>query len=129
MHGEGVYIYPDRTKYDGPFIEGFKEGMVNSSGLMEDAISEIFKKTRDMAGGVYFPDGRKFIGEFVNGSMRARSFEFPDGRIYSGNFLNGLPHHSGVLKFSDGRYYKGEFEQGQSTARAMGLCRRSTLSR
>lgn len=68
-----------------------------------------------------FPDGRKFIGEFVNGSIEGKGvFEFPDGRIYSGNFLNGLPHHSGVLKFSDGRYYKENLNRAKGTARGYG---------
>ena len=34
-----------------PLSKDSKRVMVNTPGLMEDAISEIFKKTRDMAGG------------------------------------------------------------------------------
>ena len=50
MEKEFIFILTGPSMMD-PLSKDSKRGMVNTSGLMEDAISEIFKKTRDMAGG------------------------------------------------------------------------------
>ena len=47
---EFIFILTGPSMMD-PLSKDSKRGMVKTSGLMEDIISEIFKKTRDMAEG------------------------------------------------------------------------------
>ena len=61
-----------------------------------------------------WPDGRHYIGDFVNAQMHGfgkMSWQEHDGEkcVYKGQMLANVIHGDGELSKSNGDFYKGEF--------------------
>lgn len=66
----GVVIYPDGTRYEGPFADGKPSGI----GLLE------------------LPDGGVYEGVFSGGEPNGKEvFSAANGDVYRGMFANGYP--------------------------------------
>ncbi|MDX1777064.1 MAG: hypothetical protein R3297_10815, partial [Desulfobulbales bacterium] len=60
------------------------------------------------AGTLVFSDGRKYMGNFVNGSFSGRGvLLLPDKRQYEGEWQNDLPNGFGTQTNPDGTVYTG----------------------
>lgn len=88
VNGEGIFIYDDKSKYEG----AFKDGKRNGKGVFTYVDGEIFE-------GIYL-DGQR------NG---AGKYSFSNGDSYIGSFKAGLREGKGVYTFGDGSSYNGAF--------------------
>jgi hypothetical protein len=64
-----------------------------------------------------WPDGRHYIGEFVNSQMQGQgkmTWLSKTGRkiVYKGQFLANVFHGQGKLNLQNGDFYEGQFENG-----------------
>jgi hypothetical protein len=90
--GEGVFSWPDGTKYEGQMFENELSG--------EGTCTRI--------------DQRKYKGQWVGNKMEGRGvFTGKDGNMYEGEYKNDLKHGSGVFVYADGRRYDGQWEHGE----------------
>ncbi|CAH0559394.1 unnamed protein product [Brassicogethes aeneus] len=78
--GGGHILFPDGTRYDGNFENGF----FNGQGVLS------------------FPDGAKYEGEFLQGWFHGHGiFLRADGMRYEGEFRGGKMRGLGLITFSD----------------------------
>ena len=78
-HGEGVFMFPDGTKYEG----GWRDGMMKGQGTYTHPngskyIGEHKDNQPNGRGTMTYPDGEKCIGEWEN-------VAFPNGECYDKN--------------------------------------------
>lgn len=67
-NGQGIYIHPDKSRYDGQF----KAGSFNGQGTFK------------------WPDGVEYSGEWKNGLPNGQGImTLPDGLQYEGDWKNG----------------------------------------
>ena len=60
------------------------------------------------AGSLAFPQGDRYIGEFVKGRRRGNgTYTFACGDVYEGLWKNDVRHGMGVLRYANGDVYKG----------------------
>ena len=60
-HGRGIFTWPDGSKYEGDFKQGFRTGN----------------------GTTYFPEEDIYVGEFLNGEMHGIGiYNYENGRRY-----------------------------------------------
>lgn len=88
-YGQGVYIHPDESRYDGQF----KAGSFNGEG--------IFK----------WPDGGEYSGEWKNGLPNGNGLmTLPDGSRYEGEWKKG--HVVGKVTYVPSSKRKGSPKRG-----------------
>ena len=102
-HGPGVMVFPDGSKYEGPFVE--------------DAMTGECKYTYASSGDVYsgaFVDGKKhgqgsylfkasqstFMGRWENGAFVEGEWILRDGSTYKGVFVDGKPAGEGTFSWA-----------------------------
>ena len=78
MTGKGIYLWRNKQRYEGDFVNGIKHGK-----------------------GIYiWPDGFEYNGEYVNGIREGRGiYKWKDGRVFEGLFKNGKPDGKGKLTY------------------------------
>ena len=65
-------------------------------------------------GTLLLPDGRRYTGQFVNGSFNGSGrYTWLDGRQYTGEFKNNAFDGKGKLSFPDGKAYEGQFRENR----------------
>ncbi len=135
--GQGIYAYPDGTRYEG----AFKNSLPNGNGVF------------------YFINGEKYVGDFEDGKRSGKgkmvrrdnstynvgawledeylgnfkegvggrslgciqgdcfdgygTYNFPSGDRYRGPFYNNKPHGRGTVYFQEGQRYEGELQNGE----------------
>ena len=68
FNGEGMYIYPDKSKYVGRIIKGLKQGHGNQVWSPHDKYDGEFKDDKFSGKGTLIQfGGYKWVGEFENG--------------------------------------------------------------
>eukprot|EP00934_Nitzschia_sp_Nitz4_P002124 Nitzschia sp. Nitz4//scaffold341_size29662//15258//16685//NITZ4_008039-RA/size29662-processed-gene-0.27-mRNA-1//-1//CDS//3329548549//2124//frame0 len=88
-HGHGTLTNPQGDVYEGPFIDGIKEG-----------------KGANMT----YHDGRSFKGRYHLGKMREGHLIFADGSYYEGLLENNKRSGFGLYKFKNGDQYEGQWK-------------------
>lgn len=84
MHGRGVLIFPNETRYAGQFKEGCAEGY----------------------GEKYWPDGRSYKGYWKQNKMHGKGELMAlTMDLYIGGFKNGFPHGNGIRRWPNGDIY------------------------
>ena len=114
-NGEGVYVFPDGSRYNGMF----KNRRIEGEGTLEYADKS--KYTGSFIGGaqhgqglMQYSDGSSYEGNFDNGIMSGKGILIgTDGSRYEGDFDGGLFHGKGTFTFPDGKVYEGDFKSGQ----------------
>ena len=83
---------PKETRYNGPRVNGKKEGK-----------------------GIYlYPNGSRYEGYFKNDKKEGPGiFYYINGDRYEGQFKNGNYHGDGIFYFSNGDKYEGQFENNK----------------
>lgn len=130
--GEGVYVWPNGTRYEGKFKRGVPHGQgvkTTPGGMRMEG------EWRDgKLGGrcvVSFPDGRRYEGDSYD-SMGTKMFPndghgvmtYPDGTRYEGAWRNGKAdtlssHEQGVMTMPDGTRYEGGWSAGMPNGRGV----------
>lgn len=86
-------------------IESEKSKLQNEIKKINDQIDKKYLIT--------WPDGKKYIGEMLNGKRHGKgSYSSSKGK-YEGDFQLDNFHGKGVLTFSDGSKYEGEFKDSK----------------
>jgi hypothetical protein len=114
-NGEGVYVFPDGSRYNGMF----KNRRIEGEGTLEYADKSRY--TGSFIGGtphgqglMQYSDGSSFQGNFDNGIISGTGIlSGADGSRYEGGFVEGLFHGKGTFTFPDGKVYEGDFKSGQ----------------
>jgi len=113
-NGEGVYMFPDGSRYSGMF----KNRRIEGEGTLEYADKSRY--TGSFIGGaphgqglMQYSDGSSFQGNFDNGNISGTGIlTGADGSRYEGDFVEGLFHGRGTFTFPDGKVYEGDFKGG-----------------
>ena len=132
--GEGLFAYPDGSKYEGQFQAGKPDGwgtFTNPAG--EKYIGTFRQGLRHGKGTLYYPDSTYITGDWVEGEYMGNSqiepgrtgcivgdctngrgtYIFKDGIAkYVGQFRNGVPHGDGVIYYANGERYVGHWANG-----------------
>ncbi len=133
-NGEGLFAYPDGSKYEGQFQEGKPDGwgtFTNPAG--EKYVGTFRQGLRHGKGTLYFADSTYITGDWVEGEYMGNSriepgrvgcivgdctngrgtYIFKDGIAkYVGEFRNGMPHGDGVIYYANGERYVGHWADG-----------------
>jgi len=133
-NGEGVYAYPDGSKYEGQFFAGKPDGWGTFYYPNGDKYIGGFKLGYQHGKGtLYHPDETQTVGEWRDGEYIGNPtieagqvgcisgncengrgmYIFPEGSAkYIGNFANGKPNGEGVINYANGERYKGHWKDG-----------------
>lgn len=132
--GEGVFAYPDGSKFEGQFLAGKPDGWGTFHFTNGDRYIGSFKfGFQHGKGTLYHPDETQTVGEWREGEyMGNPTIEqgqigcisgncengrgmliYPEGAAkYIGNFVDGQPNGEGVINYSNGERYKGNWKEG-----------------
>lgn len=103
MHGFGVFNNPYGV-FEGEFRFGFLEGKAVASFCNGDRYSGEFHHSQMTGYGCYYnmTDGTQIIGVFDNGVCNKHGKKiYPDGRVYIGEFLNDVENGKGIMISGD----------------------------
>merc|ERR1712023_125114 len=93
MSGSGVLRYKESGRvFMGTFVEGKK-----------------------IDGELTNPDGKKYVGPFENEKQHGKNGTcyYPDGKVYQGEWVNGHRTGFGKMTKPDGSYYEGQWLDDQ----------------
>lgn len=134
IEGQGIYGYPDGSKYEGYF----KNGQPHGEGVFSYLNGDIYRGSFYMG----FPNGQGELTEFNGNSLKGfwkegefrgnneesaprwgclkgdcdsgyGTFLFEDGAVYTGTFFKGQPHGKGILQYKNGDRYDGEVAESE----------------
>ncbi len=133
-NGEGLFAYPDGSKYEGQFRNGKPDGWGTFTNPMGEKYVGTFRQgLRHGKGTLYFSDSTFITGDWIEGEYMGNSriepgrvgciagnctdgrgtYIFKDGVAkYVGEFRNGLPHGEGVIYYANGERYVGQWANG-----------------
>ncbi len=134
IDGEGVFAYPDGSKYEGQFMEERPDGWGTFHYPNGDKFTGTFQSGyRHGKGTFYHTNETQTIGEWRGGeymgnpniehgqigciSGNCKDGEgmliYPDGAAkYIGMFTDGKPNGEGVINYANGERYKGTWKAG-----------------
>ncbi|MEZ4965608.1 MAG: caspase family protein [Saprospiraceae bacterium] len=133
-NGEGIFAYPDGSKYEGHFVNSKFDGQGTFHFANGDQYVGTFKEnypdgqgTRTYANG-HEETGEWEQGEFVGSSLIESgkvgctqgdcengkgTYIYKEGSAkYVGDFKNGMPHGYGICNYANGDRYRGEWLEG-----------------
>jgi hypothetical protein len=85
-------VYPDRTEYEGQFVNGQREGK----------------------GVLYLDDNELYFGDWANDTLNGYGvYIFKNGERYTGEFVEGLREGVGKYIFFNGNYFDGTWKGGK----------------
>ncbi|MBX2890872.1 MAG: caspase family protein [Saprospiraceae bacterium] len=134
-NGQGIFAYPDGSKYEGQFLKGkfhgqgvfyfangdkyegeFKENYPDGQGTRTYAVNNQ-QEAGEWRQGEYF--GSSLIESGKTGCIQGDcdngkgSYIFKEGVAkYTGDFKDGQPHGHGVCMYANGDRYRGEWLEG-----------------
>lgn len=132
--GEGIFAYPDGSKYEGQFLGSKPDGWGTFTYTNGDRYVGTFRAgLKHGKGTFYYADSTQASGEWREGEYLGNSqiehgrvgcvegdckngrgtYIFKDGAAkYVGQFANGQPDGEGVIYYANGERYKGAWALG-----------------
>ncbi|KAE8293896.1 Ankyrin repeat and MYND domain-containing protein 1 [Larimichthys crocea] len=103
--GLGVQEWPDGSRYEGEFVNGFKHGRGKYSWRNGEYYEGSFYKDYRHGDGLYcWPTGHKFTGKFYLNRKEGYGQQlFPDGTTFQGLYHTDQRFGPGVVSYPDGR--------------------------
>ncbi|KAL3047085.1 hypothetical protein OYC64_021333 [Pagothenia borchgrevinki] len=103
--GLGVQEWPDGSRYEGEFVNGFKHGNGKYTWRNGEFYEGSFYKDYRHGDGVYcWPTGHRFTGKFyLNRKEGYGQQQFPDGASFQGLYHADQRFGPGVVTYPDGR--------------------------
>jgi len=114
--GNGKAEYPGGDIYEGPFVDGIRQGKGTYEYLNGDKFVGTFENNVKVGlGRVTYKKGGFYHGHFVDGKREGEgTFKYANGDIYSGMWKGGKRHGKGTYVFITTKYaYEGEWMDGQ----------------
>lgn len=136
--GNGVYLYKDKSRYEGQFsnslpngkgkiyyasgsifdgfnVAGLKNGFGKYKYYTNDYYEGTFKNDKfEGIGKFTTSDGNVYEGVYKDGQLNGKgTMTFKDGDKYVGNFIGDMPDGVGVFYYSDGNRFEGTFKKGK----------------
>ncbi|XP_063748384.1 ankyrin repeat and MYND domain-containing protein 1 isoform X2 [Eleginops maclovinus] len=101
----GVQEWPDGSRYEGEFENGFKHGNGRYTWRNGESYEGSFYKDYRHGAGVYcWPTGHRFTGKFyLNRKEGYGQQQFPDGATFQGLYHADQRFGPGVVTYPDGR--------------------------
>jgi hypothetical protein len=134
QRGNGVFAYPDGSKYEGQFAEGKPNGygafFYPNYPNGDKYIGTFLDGAKHGTGTLFKPDGTTQTGQWREGEYLGEkavtqvgcikgdcqngsgTYIFKNGARYNGQFLNKLPHGEGKAEYANGERYEGEWAGG-----------------
>lgn len=135
LSGQGIFAYPDGSKYEGSFLNGKFEGSGTFYFSNGDKYVGNFKENYPDGEGTRFlkesnseETGEWKQGEFMGNSLVTSgkigcisgdckngkgTYVYKEGAAkYMGTFQNGMPHGYGICDYANGDRYVGEWQSG-----------------
>ncbi|XP_033937332.1 ankyrin repeat and MYND domain-containing protein 1 isoform X4 [Pseudochaenichthys georgianus] len=103
--GLGVQEWPDGSRFEGEFVNGFKHGNGKYTWRNGEFYEGSFYKDYRHGDGVYcWPTGHRFTGKFyLNRKEGYGQQQFPDGASFQGLYHADQRFGPGVVTYPDGR--------------------------
>ncbi|XP_045904870.1 ankyrin repeat and MYND domain-containing protein 1 isoform X2 [Micropterus dolomieu] len=103
--GLGVQEWPDGSRYEGEFVNGFKHGKGKYTWRNGEYYEGSFYKDYRHGDGLYYwPTGHKFTGKFYLNRKEGYGQQlFPDGATFQGLYHTDQRFGPGVVSYPDGR--------------------------
>lgn len=104
-HGNGLMNFNNKNFYVGEWLDDLKNGF----GLFKYNNGDIYEGNwlnnlkNDKTGYLYFKNGDKVRGCFINDNLNYGDIFYNNSEVYSGNFLNHKRHGNGVFYYKDGK--------------------------
>jgi len=134
INGEGVYGYPDGSKFEGQFLDSLPDGWGTFSYVNGDHYTGAFSHgLKHGKGTFYYADTTQSTGEWREGEYLGNAqiepgrmgcingdcengrgtYIYKDGAAkYVGTFQNGLPDGEGIIHYANGEHYTGAWRTG-----------------
>lgn len=122
-NGVGEYLYIDKSRYEGEFLEGKKNGQGTLISPFGDKISGKFENNNPVGViDIKFKNGAAYSGELnINQQADGKGkLTYNDGASYTGYFKNGRRNGEGNMTYNDGVRYVGTFVNNKREGR--GVC-------
>ncbi|XP_034065885.1 ankyrin repeat and MYND domain-containing protein 1 [Gymnodraco acuticeps] len=105
QQGLGVQEWPDGSRFEGEFVNGFKHGNGKYTWRNGEFYEGSFYKDYRHGDGVYcWPTGHRFTGKFyLNRKEGYGQQQFPDGASFQGLYHADQRFGPGVVTYPDGR--------------------------
>jgi len=152
-HGYGIMKYKNGNNYEGPWVNGMKEGV---GGKFKHALGFTYegsfvKDKKDGHGTLIMKNGDRYEGQYIDDHKQGKGrfilagglgeyegdyelgkmtgigiFTYADGSKYEGEFLNHKIHGRGRRLYADKSVYKGGWAHGKKHGKgAMTFCEKS----
>ena len=111
-NGEGVFLYPDGSKYDGFWLNDLRNGWGTYTYPNGDTYEGEWVQGYRQGQGVYtYKDtGSRYEGTWFQGKMQERGRIVHSYHSYIGNFEDNKPKGRGKYVFDSGCEQKGKYE-------------------
>jgi len=137
-NGQGVYTWPDGSKYVGQwkddkrngqgtntwpygqkYVGQWKKGKLNGQGTFtwadgEKYVGQYKDDKRNGKGTHTWPDGEKYVGQFKDDDSNGQgAYTWPDGRKHVGQYKDSARNGQGTYTWPDGQKYVGQYKDGK----------------
>ncbi len=121
IHGTGILFFSNGNKYDGNWVNQYREGNGKLIFTNGDVYKGKFKKSKFHGEGTMkFANGEKYVGEWANDEQNGfGKYYYNNDDVYEGHFKNGTLDGKGKMFYHDGTKYFGtwsnNYKDGQGT--------------
>jgi hypothetical protein len=115
-HGVGKMTYADGNVYEGPFVQGRKQGDGGTMTYLngDRYVGQWSSDLPNGKGKYFFKTKERYEGDFKNGTFEGQgTMTYPDGAYYRGAWKQNRKNGNGVLVSPDGEETRGTWVMGK----------------